>query len=73
MFNPVMAGLVFVMARLDRAIALFIALLLMARSSRTMTLRCLTFQRFWVRDEFVNLLPTCAAAQITRQNHSAEL
>jgi hypothetical protein len=35
-----------VMARLDRAIALFIALLPMVRSSRTMTLQCLTFQRF---------------------------
>jgi hypothetical protein len=30
------------MDRLDRAIALFIALLLMARSSRSMTLLCLT-------------------------------
>jgi len=46
------------MARLDRAIALFIALLLMARSSRTMTFWCLTFQRFRV-------LVTCRSALLT--------
>ena len=38
----------FVMAWLDRAIALFVALLLMARSSRTMTLWWLTIRRFSV-------------------------
>src|ERR1700677_618788 len=35
------------MVRLAQAIALFIALLPMARSSRSMTLWCLKLQRFW--------------------------
>jgi len=40
-----------VMDRRDRAIALFIALLPMARSSRSMTSGCLTLHRFWVLGE----------------------
>jgi hypothetical protein len=41
------------MVRLDRAIALFIALPPMARSSRSMTLWCPNLQRFWVLAEII--------------------